>query len=70
MIIEKIKVEQLIPADYNPRKDLQPGDSEYEKIKRSLEEFGYVDPSHLEQDNWKSSWWTSTIKSSSKYGKN
>lgn len=44
MIIEKIVVEQLIPADYNPRKDLQPGDSEYEKIKRSLEEFGYVDP--------------------------
>lgn len=44
MIIEKIEVEQLIPADYNPRKDLQPGDSEYEKIKRSLEEFGYVDP--------------------------
>src|SRR5690625_5272052 len=44
MKIEKIKVEQLIPADYNPRKDLQPGDSEYEKIKRSLEEFGYVDP--------------------------
>ncbi len=44
MIIEKIKVEQLIPADYNPRKDLQPDDSEYEKIKRSLEEFGYVDP--------------------------
>ncbi|EDN8993470.1 ParB N-terminal domain-containing protein [Listeria monocytogenes] len=44
MIIEKIKVEQLIPADYNPRKDLRPGDSEYEKIKRSLEEFGYVDP--------------------------
>ncbi len=44
MIIEKIEVEKLIPADYNPRKDLQPGDSEYEKIKRSLEEFGYVDP--------------------------
>src|SRR5699024_4719595 len=44
MIIEKIEVKKLIPADYNPRKDLQPGDSEYEKIKRSLEEFGYVDP--------------------------
>lgn len=44
MIIEKIEVEKLIPADYNPRKDLQPGDSEYEKIKQSLEEFGYVDP--------------------------
>lgn len=44
MIIEKIKIQDLIPADYNPRKDLQPGDAEYEKIKRSLEEFGYVDP--------------------------
>src|SRR5699024_5180418 len=44
LIIEKMKVEKLMPADYNPRKDLQPGDSEYEKIKRSLEEFGYVDP--------------------------
>src|SRR5699024_5452698 len=44
MIIEKIKIQDLIPADYNPRKDLQPGDVEYERIKRSLEEFGYVDP--------------------------
>ena len=44
MIIEKIKAEKLIPADYNPRKDLKPGDIEYEKLKRSLEEFGYVEP--------------------------
>lgn len=44
MIIEKKKVKDLIPAEYNPRKDLKPGDAEYEKLKRSLEEFGYVEP--------------------------
>jgi len=44
MLIEKIRTERLIPADYNPRKDLKPGDPEYEKLKRSIEEFGYVEP--------------------------
>lgn len=44
MRIEKKKVTDLIPADYNPRKDLRPGDKEYEKLKRSIHEFGYVDP--------------------------
>ena len=44
MLIEKLKTEVLIPADYNPRKDLKPGDPEYEKLKRSIEEFGYVEP--------------------------
>ena len=44
MQIEKLKTEQLIPADYNPRKDLKPGDPEYEKLKRSIERFGYVEP--------------------------
>lgn len=44
MTIETIKVERLLPADYNPRKDLKPGDAEYEKLKRSIEQFGYVEP--------------------------
>lgn len=44
MQIEKLKTELLIPADYNPRKDLKPGDPEYEKLKRSIEQFGYVEP--------------------------
>ena len=44
MQIEKLKIQELSPADYNPRKDLKSGDSEYEKLKRSIEEFGYVDP--------------------------
>jgi len=44
MQIEKLKIEQLIPSDYNPRKDLKPGDPEYDKLKRSIEQFGYVEP--------------------------
>ena len=44
MQIEKISISKLNPAKYNPRKDLKPGDAEYEKLKRSIEEFGYVEP--------------------------
>lgn len=44
MLIEKIQAGQLLPAGYNPRKDLKPGDAEYEKLRRSIEEFGYVEP--------------------------
>ena len=44
MNIEKKPVAELKAADYNPRKDLKPGDPEYEKLKRSIQEFGYVEP--------------------------
>lgn len=44
MDIQKISAEQLKAAKYNPRKDLKPGDPEYEKLRRSIEEFGYVEP--------------------------
>jgi len=44
MLIEKIPAAKLNPAAYNPRKDLKPGDKEYEKLKRSISEFGYVEP--------------------------
>lgn len=44
MNLQRIAVDKLKPAQYNPRKDLKPGDAQYEKIKRSLREFGYVDP--------------------------
>lgn len=44
MKIIKQKINKLVPADYNPRKNLKPGDLEYEKLKRSIHEFGYVDP--------------------------
>ena len=37
-------IAELAPAPYNPRKDLRPGDREYESLKRSIQEFGMVDP--------------------------
>ena len=42
--IKELPLSWLKPAEYNPRIELQPGDPEYEKIRRSIEEFGYVDP--------------------------
>ena len=44
MNIQKVPISLLKPAKYNPRKDLKPGDPAYEKIRRSLNDFGYVDP--------------------------
>lgn len=44
MNIQKVKIESLKPAEYNPRKDLKPEDEEYQKIKKSITEFGYVAP--------------------------
>ena len=44
MEIRKIPIDKINPAPYNPRKDLKPGDPEYEKLKRSMQEFGYVEP--------------------------
>lgn len=42
--VRYVEVGKLRPAAYNPRKDLKPGDADYEKIKRSIAEFGLVDP--------------------------
>ncbi|MHA6484484.1 site-specific DNA-methyltransferase [Paenibacillus sp. strain BS8-2] len=44
MNIQTILLDRINPAEYNPRADLQPGDSEYEKLRRSIEAFGYVEP--------------------------
>jgi len=44
MEIRKIPVSVINPAPYNPRLDLKPGDPAYEKLKRSLTEFGCVEP--------------------------
>lgn len=50
MNIERKRLADLRPAEYNPRKELQPGDPAYEKIARSIEEFGYVDPLVINKD--------------------
>lgn len=44
MNIEKMKLSELRPAEYNPRVELKPGMEEYEKLKQSILEFGFVDP--------------------------
>ena len=41
--LKTIPVQELKPAAYNPRKKLKPGDKEYEKIKNSIQEFGFAD---------------------------
>jgi DNA modification methylase len=50
MEFKKLQIDSLIPASYNPRKKLKPGDSEFEKIRNSIKEFGYVDPVIVNKD--------------------
>jgi DNA modification methylase len=50
MQFQKMKLSDLKYANYNPRKELKSGDAEYEKIKRSIQEFGYVDPIIINSD--------------------
>lgn len=47
---ERRKLADLKAAEYNPRKALTPDDAEYQKIRRSIEEFGYVDPIIINED--------------------
>jgi len=51
MQFQTMKLSVLIYANYNPRKELKFGDAEYEKIKRSILEFGYVDPIIVNSDH-------------------
>lgn len=48
--IERKRLVDLNPAEYNPRKRLKPGDEEYEKLKRSINTFTYVDPIIINAD--------------------
>ena len=48
--LKVLPVSVLKPAEYNPRKKLKPGDKEYEKIKHSIEEFGFADPLVVNSD--------------------
>ncbi len=44
MNIQKIEINKINPAVYNPRVDLKPDDPEYKKLKNSIDTFGYVEP--------------------------
>lgn len=50
MNVQKRNIFDLKPAEYNPRKALTPEDAEYQKIKRSIETFGYIDPIIINMD--------------------
>jgi hypothetical protein len=41
--VERISVKKIKLAKWNPRKDLRPSDPAYIKVRRSMEQFGYVD---------------------------
>ena len=49
-VLKVLPVSVLKPAEYNPRKKLKTGDKEYEKIKNSIEEFGFADPLVVNSD--------------------
>lgn len=48
--LKVLPISVLKPAEYNPRKKLKPGDKEYQKIKNSIEEFGFADPLVVNSD--------------------
>ena len=44
MVTKILKLNDIKAADYNPRRNLMPEDDEYQKLKRSIETFGFVEP--------------------------
>ncbi|GGJ51122.1 site-specific DNA-methyltransferase [Virgibacillus salexigens] len=44
MEIKMVPTHKINPSLYNPRIDLKPGDEDYDRLKQSIEEFGYIDP--------------------------
>lgn len=50
MELKKYKINELKPALYNPRKELQEDDAEFKKIENSIKEFGYVEPIIINYD--------------------
>jgi len=51
MKVEKVNINDLIFPEYNPRRELKPGNEEYKNIKNSIEKFGYIDPIIINKDN-------------------
>lgn len=50
MKMQKIGINELKMAEYNPRKNLTEKDPEYQKIKKSILEFGFVSPLVVNKD--------------------
>lgn len=50
MNIQKININDLKMAEYNPRIELKKEDEEYKKIENSIKEFGYIEPVIVNED--------------------
>ena len=50
MELIRVKIDELIPAEYNPRTKVKKGTRLYEQIKNSLDTFGYADPIVVNKD--------------------
>lgn len=50
MEFAKVKISDILPAEYNPRKELKPDDEEFIKISNSIDEFGYSEPIIVNKD--------------------
>lgn len=44
MKTQVFRLDEISPAEYNPRQDLKPGDKQYEAIRHSIETYGFVEP--------------------------
>ena len=44
MKLQTVAISRIQPAPYNPRQDLKPDDPAYQQLRRSIDEFGYVEP--------------------------
>jgi ParB-like chromosome segregation protein Spo0J len=44
MNFKNIAISELLPDPKNPRKDLKPDDTEFQKINTSIEKFGFLEP--------------------------
>lgn len=44
MKTQVLRLDEISPAEYNPRQDLKPGDKQYEAIRHSIETYGFVEP--------------------------
>ena len=51
MKIKTVEIKDINPAPYNPRIDLKPSDIEYQKLKKSIDEFDLVEPLILNERN-------------------
>lgn len=44
MVVRSVPISRIEPAPYNPRKNLRPEDPSYQRLLRSMDEFGCVEP--------------------------